>query len=206
MFILISKLILLKGKLKKWHKVNYSFLQSRITTTEKKLALLTPALQSHDASPALFAQEKDLLLKLSHLKKAYYSDLQQRSKLDFISCNDESYKYFFKKRATSRILTITDRHSVHCETQDSVSATFIDFYQDLLGSPAHSDNDFDSLMLQGPTISRENSEGLVAEVSYDEIHSAVFSMASDKSPGPDGFTHSVQLLKNFSNLENFFLR
>lgn len=97
MFVLISKLKLLKAKLKYWHRTNHSFLQSRIQSGEKKLPALTSATQNANAKHETFIAEKEMIVKLPNLKNAYYSDLQQRSKIDYISWNVENCHYFYAK-------------------------------------------------------------------------------------------------------------
>lgn len=54
MFVFISKLKLLKAKLKRWHSVNYSFIHSRIYSVEKKLVAISAATQNPNVAPKIF--------------------------------------------------------------------------------------------------------------------------------------------------------
>lgn len=155
MFILVSKLKLLKGKLKRWHGANYSFLQTRISCVEKKLASVTVALQVPNAPSDFYLQERSRLSQLRPLKQAYYSNLQQRSKLEFIRCNDESCKYFFAKiserRAATTLHSITDSNGILHESPTSVADSFVKFYRDLLGPHHGNASQFDFSQLEGPS-------------------------------------------------------
>lgn len=192
MFILIYKLKLLKVKLKHWHKRNFSFLDSRINSIENQLVSISIDTQNLNAPPGVFSQEKDLLQKLKHLKQAKYFDLQQRCKLDYIRCNDDNNKYFYaklvEKRAANAIHSITDCEGVYHDKPEAVATAFVRFYQNLLGT-SQTANFVDTSVLQaGAVLSATHSSMLTAHVTYEEIRTAVFSMHSDKSPGPDGFS------------------
>lgn len=121
MYVLVSKLKLLKAKLKHWHGVNFSFLHLHISSTEKQLTSISNAMQDLNASPKIFEQENTLLLKLQRLKKGRFSDLQQRIKIEYIRCNDENCRYCFakitEKRVNNFIHLITDHHGVHHDSQ-----------------------------------------------------------------------------------------
>lgn len=77
-------------------------------------------------------------MKLQHLKRAKYSNLQQRCKIDYTRLNDESSMFFFaklgEKRTTSFIHSITDQRGVCHDGQDEIIATFVSFNHSLIGS------------------------------------------------------------------------
>lgn len=76
MFILVSKLNLLKAKLKFWHRARLTHLHSRISSVETQLACIATVTQLPNAQDIVFAHEKHLLRELLLYKAAYYSDLQ----------------------------------------------------------------------------------------------------------------------------------
>lgn len=138
MFILVSKLKALKARLKKWHKGNFSFLDTRIHKVETQLSDLSAAIQVTHPSPEVFDQEMSLLLKLRNLKKAQHVNLQQRCKIDFIICNDENSKFFFArlsaKKASSYIHSIINSDGISHSSPDGVASAFVNLYTSLIGS------------------------------------------------------------------------
>ncbi|GFP98893.1 line-1 retrotransposable element orf2 protein, partial [Phtheirospermum japonicum] len=64
------------------------------------------------------------------------------------------------------------------------------FYKSLLGTTTSYIPIDPHVIGSGPTITPEQSESLVNNVSDDEIKAALFSIGEEKSPGPDGYTSS----------------
>ncbi|XP_074300380.1 uncharacterized protein LOC141631638 [Silene latifolia] len=133
-------------------------------------------------------------IKVQGLKQEL-KDCQQQAKVPNIIHDDCSSKLFYAKiqeRKQQQIIgQIKDRHGTDKIGLENVAAGFVDYYQSLLGasSPVSPlDNDFIQL---SPTVSREAADTLILPITNEEIKVVLFTIGSDKSPGPDGFSSAL---------------
>ncbi|XP_074313865.1 uncharacterized protein LOC141649063 [Silene latifolia] len=192
MFKLFGKLKNVRVSLYGLHKQNYSDIPNKVVVAKAALMDCQAMLQSCPLSPDLIHKEKQLLVDYNTLKQAEVSFLKQKAKVDNIKHGDFSSKYFFSRpqeRKNQQIIgRIVDRHGTERTGLSDVAEGFVDYYSHLLGSTTPTSPLDTSLIHQGSCVSPEDSASLIQPVSLDEIKAALFSIGSDKSPGPDGFS------------------
>ncbi|KAL2226608.1 UNVERIFIED_CONTAM: hypothetical protein Sindi_2019500 [Sesamum indicum] len=120
--------------------------------------------------------------------------LQQRAKMQWMKDGDRCSKVFFRKiaqrRVTSRILQINDENGTTHTEQGEVALEFLSYYQNLLGGTRRRvPMDIRYLRLwERHIITDEEAAHLLLPFSPDDVKQAVFDIAEDNAPGPDGFS------------------
>ncbi|KAL2243629.1 UNVERIFIED_CONTAM: hypothetical protein Sindi_0480900 [Sesamum indicum] len=144
----------------------------------------------------------ELLLQLEHCcrfilakaAKLEQSMLQQRAKMQWMKGGDQCSRVFFRKiaqrRSARRILQINDDHgATHTEPQEVVNE-FVMYYQNLLGGEQR--KDVIDLRFLRPWVrhllSEEDVNSLLLPFTPADVKQAVFDIAEDKAPGPDGYS------------------
>ncbi|XP_074271449.1 uncharacterized protein LOC141595384 [Silene latifolia] len=198
---LFSKLRNVKLKLINIHKCSFSWISEKVKVAYQQLQDCQLSLQTKPLDPSLLALEKNLLQTYLALKKAEKSSLLQRAKIQDIKYNDAPTSHYFARIAARKhqciIGRIKDRNGVDKEGLSDVNQAFIDYYQWILGQQTPVDT---TLMasLDGPKVPDSSWAELCREVEDKEIQTALFSIASNKSPGQDGF--SAQFFKTSWNI------
>lgn len=114
---------------------------------------------------------------------------KQRSRALWLQEGDKNSK-FFHSRATHRyrrnkIVEIKNSEGVVCSDKESISNTFIDYYQALFTSSQP--NNLDAALDDIPrTITKQMNAWLEAEYTREEVEQALKQMEPLKAPGPDG--------------------
>ncbi|KAH9608328.1 hypothetical protein KSS87_008911, partial [Heliosperma pusillum] len=133
---LFAKMKNVKLKLKDLHKSHYSNLSLRIDTCLAELYSCQEKIQQNRYTQDLYDQEKDLLNSYTRLRKTEGTMLKQRAKIEHISYNDSSSKYFFARlheRKQQQIIGhIIDKDGNNLIGVDNVAKGFIDYYKGLL--------------------------------------------------------------------------
>ncbi|KAL2231023.1 UNVERIFIED_CONTAM: Transposon TX1 uncharacterized protein [Sesamum indicum] len=120
--------------------------------------------------------------------------LQQRAKMQWMRDGDQCSRVFFRKiaqrRATRRILQINDEHGTTHTDPGEVVHEFVSYYQNLLGGNRRRTLvDINYLRPWARHIlPNEEASHLLAPFSPEEVKLAVFDIAEDKAPGPDGYS------------------
>ncbi|KAL2247993.1 UNVERIFIED_CONTAM: hypothetical protein Sindi_2651600 [Sesamum indicum] len=147
-------------------------------------------------------RQDELLLQLEHCcrfilakaAKLEQSMLQQRAKMQWMKGGDQCSRVFFRKiaqrRSARRILQINDDHgATHTEPQEVVNE-FVMYYQNLLGGEQR--RDVIDLRFLRPWVrhllSEEDVNSLLLPFTPADVKQAVFDIAEDKAPGPDGYS------------------
>ncbi|KAL2251927.1 UNVERIFIED_CONTAM: Retrovirus-related Pol polyprotein from type-1 retrotransposable element R2 [Sesamum indicum] len=120
--------------------------------------------------------------------------LQKRAKMQWMKDGDQCSRVFFRKiaqrRAIRRILQINDEHGTTHTDPGEVVHEFVSYYQNLLGGNRRRTL-VDSNYLRPwarHILSDEEASHLLAPFSPEEVKLAVFDIAEDKAPGPDGYS------------------
>jgi len=174
--------------IKRWkkHKIGDTRIQLTIV---KEVLLQLEAAQEHRV---LTAMELHLCRRLkSHstgLAAIEKSRIRQRSRLTYIRCGDANTK-FFHSRANAR----RRKNYIHClHTDGGITVAhqdkekvIHDYFRNHIGSAALRDS---TINWQALGYNQHDLSDLEVPFSQDEIKNIVYSMPSDKAPGPDGFT------------------
>ncbi|XP_074314105.1 uncharacterized protein LOC141649310 [Silene latifolia] len=168
------------------HKANYSGLAAKVKQAKQILETCQKQVQLNPLDINLLTREKKLLEKYWTLRKTERSSLIQRAKIQDINYNDASTSYFYVKIATRKhqsiIGKIRDKDGILREGMKDVNNAFVDYYQWLLGTTTTT-ADFPPEVLEGPRIQENDWDSLCRPVEDMDIKRALFSIASNKSPG-----------------------
>ncbi|MFS7905001.1 putative RNA-directed DNA polymerase [Helianthus anomalus] len=188
MFQVVKKLKLLKTPLRKLmhHQGN---LHENVKHARKELDECQCAA---DRDPS----NSDLMNKLSRLQvyKCAVRDealfLQQKSKVDWLELGVSNTKYFHNvvkaKNHRSRISSIKDANGNMVE-EGMVAQVMVDHYSKFFGSTTNVNVQPTPDLFQ-TKLTEGKAAFMVREVTDDEIRKAIFSIAGNKAPGPDGYT------------------
>ncbi|KAL2252874.1 UNVERIFIED_CONTAM: hypothetical protein Sindi_0082100 [Sesamum indicum] len=120
--------------------------------------------------------------------------LQQRAKMQWMKDGDQCSRVFFRKiaqrRVMRRILQINDENGFTHTDLGEVAHEFVSYYQNLLGGTRRRLS-VDIRYLRPWArhyITDEEANQLLLPLSADDVKQAVFDIADDKAPGPDGYS------------------
>jgi hypothetical protein len=114
---------------------------------------------------------------------------KQRAKT-FWHCDGDLNTRYFHAVATSRrkinkIIQLEDAHGVVCNSSEGLKSIARDYFNELFQQQV-GDRDV-VINAISRSILDDDNESLTAPFLVEEFHDAIFSMESDKCPGPDGF-------------------
>lgn len=121
--------------------------------------------------------------------------LKQRSKLHWLHVGDKNNKIFYnaiKERTTyNAIHEVTDPNGFCLRNMEDIKIEGVRFFSDLL---SHTPLEFTGISLDNlqtliPYRCTTQEQGLLlVDVTEAEVKQVIFSMSSNKAPGPDGYT------------------
>ncbi|KAL2230770.1 UNVERIFIED_CONTAM: hypothetical protein Sindi_1671400 [Sesamum indicum] len=147
-------------------------------------------------------RQNELYLLLEHCCRIVYAKaaklkqimLQQRAKMQWMKDGDQCSRVFFRKiaqrRVMRRILQINDENGIIHTDLGEVAHEFVSYYQNLLGGTRRRLSvDIRYLRLWARhCITDEEANQLLLPLSADDVKQAVFDIADDKPPRPDGYS------------------
>ncbi|XP_074301073.1 uncharacterized protein LOC141632425 [Silene latifolia] len=177
-FTLFGKFKHVKKRLKALHKENFNQISQRVHTARDQLSDCHKAIHEDFSSTDLYEKERELMATYLALKAAESTILKQKTKLDHISYNDSSSKYFsariHERQQQQLIGHIKDKDGNERIGLDSVAEGFIDYYQHLLGQ-SHPTSPIDVAFIQAnPCVPEDDIAGLIKPIGADEIRAAVY--------------------------------
>ena len=180
---------MLKNKIKDWTKCN-------LEPVGPLKAKILEELQSIDrkAECQRFLSEADLAKRLE-LKDLFERKVReeeikwkQRSRCRWLKEGDKNTK-FSHSLASTRMRDNRINHLMvngnRVQDREGITNHIIGFFGNLFSKNERCKPSLDNL--QNPTISEENAKWLEEEFKEEEVKTAIFSLASEKAPGPDGF-------------------
>ena len=193
MFRLCQKLKSVKVALKKFSVEHFSNLSGRVVGVRRELERVQCALQENPCDSVLLSEEASLSLLFGNLLRAEEGLVRQKSRIQWLNLGDQNTKFFFQAmkqhHSRSKITSISKEDGTRLEDPALVKEEIVTFYNTLLG-PQPRLQDIDRDLLQSAitqSVSDEQREVLVREVSDEEIRAVMFSLKDNKAPGPDGF-------------------
>ncbi|XP_022040145.1 uncharacterized protein LOC110942657 [Helianthus annuus] len=188
-FSVVKKLRMLKSPLRVL-LFQQGNLHRKVQELREKLDQIQRELDSNPAS--LTISEEETTTRRSYQEALLDEErfLKQKSKVDWLTVGDMNSAFFhssLKNRVHfSRISVIRDANGKVYE-DEHVQLAFVNHYENFLG------NRGDISLSPAPDLftnrlSSEVSGLMVRPVTHDEVKKALFSIGSDKAPGPDGFT------------------
>ncbi|KAL2225270.1 UNVERIFIED_CONTAM: hypothetical protein Sindi_3052500 [Sesamum indicum] len=130
------------------------------------------------------------------LAKGFLDEAQQlqRAKMQWMKDGDQCSRVFFRKiaqrRVRRRILQINDENGFTHTDLGEIAHEFVSYYQNLLGGTRRRLS-VDIRYLRPwarHCITDEEANQLLLPISADDVKQAMFDIADDKAPGPDGYS------------------
>ena len=92
------------------------------------------------------------------------------------------------RRINNTVHSIVNMGGVRVDKAGDITEAFLEYYKKLLGSKMQQRKRVKmGVIAEGPVVSAEQSQRLLAEYSSEDIKRAVFDIPGIKSPGPDGY-------------------
>ncbi|KAK9665053.1 hypothetical protein RND81_14G087100 [Saponaria officinalis] len=187
-----AKLRNVRYALRQLHKSIFSSIHQRLSHAKQALDSCQEALQQQPLDPHLQHQEEHLQTSYTKLRGVELSILCQRAKFSTIVHNDSSKRAFharIRERRHSQIIgKIFDRHGNFQTGLDKVAASFVEYYESLLGTSTPVDGLNHMFITLDDSLESNVWPDLTAQVTEAEIQAASQSIDIMKSPGPDGFS------------------
>jgi len=200
MFRLVSKLKVVKARLKDLNMEAFSDISQRTLQARENLRSTQMLLQSDPENIPLAELERGQRSAFIDLRRQEESFYKQKSRIRWLKEGDRNTRFFHnyvKARClNNQILSVKDSASVVVSDPVLVPKVFLSFFTDLLTPRVNvAKPDLQELT---SIIPRPLTEGqvcsLASPVSDLEVDNTLFSLAEGKAPGPDGFT--VEFFKN----------
>ncbi|XP_059663374.1 uncharacterized protein LOC132309039 [Cornus florida] len=192
MFQVVSKLKNLKQPLKSKFAKPMSSLKEEIQSAKASLSSCQLALDSALDNQALRTQEKHLLHSYTSLKLTEEKNCQQKSRIQWLKCGDSNTSYFYKFIASrnnrNKIAFISSSDGTLLKTEAAIKNEIVSYFHLCLGMNPHPPQDLEQLQtFIQPVILVSFMESLCLIPTDTEIKLCLFSLSSDKAPGPDGY-------------------
>ncbi|XP_022019073.1 uncharacterized protein LOC110919103 [Helianthus annuus] len=134
--------------------------------------------------------ETELIKKFHIASYDEESFLKQKAKLEWLSAGDGNTSFFHNfvksRNARNKIHLIRDANGIQHEGVD-VEKALVDHYANFLGIEAEVEElNMDGLFVN--TVNPELADHMIRPVTREEVKAAMFSIADNKAPGPDGYT------------------
>ncbi|XP_056691809.1 uncharacterized protein [Spinacia oleracea] len=192
MYQVVQKLKRMKGVFKELNRTGFNDIHAADIKAKQDLDLCQKNLHLAPGDSKLADREVEAAKRYKLMHAAYISFLKQKAKEAWAKDGDENSSLFHKS-IRARIIhnTVHAIHDMHgkwvCDLT-SVSAAFLEYYQNLLGTKASSRSHvMIDIVHVGPTLEQLQKDQLLAPVTNEEVKYAMFSINGDKAPGPDGF-------------------
>ncbi|GAA0170712.1 hypothetical protein LIER_24912 [Lithospermum erythrorhizon] len=146
-----------------------------------------------DPDNVALREKVDILKKASKsLSESELSFLKQKAKCQHLLETDKGTKYYHalinKNRARSHISYIVKEDGLKTTSYMEMADLFVDFYKGLFGTRRLSKPIDLDILGKGPCVPCDDTDGLVAPITGEEIKATLWEMDGDKAPGPDGFS------------------
>ncbi|XP_062104535.1 uncharacterized protein LOC133815746 [Humulus lupulus] len=143
---------------------------------------------------------KSLKIKLKELNRLQVGDIHLADYLtlqELLSCQselqlnprDKELIIKEKKAQESRVYSIKDKDGVQVHDHQQITAAFLNYYDDLLGSTmVNRMRVVPEVITLGPLIIESHVRILLCPYTNEEVKDATFAISGNKSPGPDGYS------------------
>ncbi|XP_074297110.1 uncharacterized protein LOC141627788 [Silene latifolia] len=175
----------------------FSFLNCWIEQPDYLKVVADAWYSSKAGSPILcfFEKLKSVKHALSRLHLKNFSNISARvneAKEKLTYCKNSGTQYFHAKIADRHhqqvIGIIQNKDGISHQGIDNVALAFQDYYQSLLGQEVAVESSATVSVPPGSTLSSEDQDMLINNISYDEIKAVIFGMDYTSSLGVDGFS------------------
>lgn len=186
-----SKIKILRSAIKQWAK-SKAVAENKIKTDlQTKLIQWNQERELRQDTEEELIKERDLQKELYKLNRKEEEEQRQKSRCLWLKAGDKNTSFFHNsvklRRSANNIEKITVEGS-EVRGQNQIMEAAASHFQNLLTEEHHEKRGWEILdSMENKTTAEQNIE-LDREITEAEIELTIRSMASDKAPGPDGFT------------------
>jgi len=144
----------------------------------------------------LLTEVNNTIGTLENEKKVFLDNhskrLSLRAQAKWYEEGERSNKYFLniiKKRSQQKLITNLDKQGTPLTKQQEIMTHVTDFYSALYDKK-DTDDDYDELLSDLPTLNQEDRNMLDAEITLDELR-RVLNGCGESAPGPDGIPYKI---------------
>ncbi|KAJ0855829.1 putative RNA-directed DNA polymerase transcription factor bZIP family [Helianthus annuus] len=190
MFRVVTKL---KGLKKPLRKLKYAQgnLHDKVEKLRAEVERIQKAVEEDPFNEELRSEEGVYVkeYKIALADEEYM--LKQKSRVHWLKVGDQNTKFFHKsvknRECRNRVNVIKDLEGTE-HSGDKVGDALVKYFKGIMGLKCGVEaiSDPDSLFLI--KLNKQEAEQMVVTVSRDEVKKAMFQIADEKAPGPDGYT------------------
>ncbi|KAJ0886252.1 putative RNA-directed DNA polymerase transcription factor bZIP family [Helianthus annuus] len=190
MFRVVTKL---KGLKKPLRKLKYAQgnLHDKVEKLRAEVERIQKAVEEDPFNEELRSEEGVYVkeYKIALADEEYM--LKQKSRVHWLKVGDQNTKFFHKsvknRECRNRVNVIKDLEGTE-HYGDKVGDALVKYFKGIMGLKCGVEaiSDPDSLFLI--KLNKQEAEQMVVTVSRDEVKKAMFQIADEKAPGPDGYT------------------
>ncbi|XP_071699442.1 uncharacterized protein [Rutidosis leptorrhynchoides] len=190
MFCVVKKLKALKKDLNKlnWQHGN---IFTNVEVLKRKLKDCQAKVDTFPHDTEIKAAAVQVLNDYTQACKDELKILKQKVRLKWLEDGDKNTKFFHgilkARKSKSRIESICNEHGQRF-FGDKVADQFVSHFQNFFGKASNVQPHDDIGDIFTNTLSVEDANEMVTDVTNDEIKEAIFDIDSNKASGPDGFT------------------
>ena len=192
-FQLCHKLRNLKGGLKTLAKDSRGREKLLADLAREKLMHCQQDLESQPSNTSLRAQEKLLMGDFLEALRVEEEVMRQKSRIQWLEAGDRNTAYFHNsiknRRNRKRIVSLIQPNGLQTITEDATKFEAIRYFKSMLGSTINTPSPgvIELRSIIQKRISNEHVTFLESIPTIEEIKDTMFSLHSNKAPGPDGF-------------------
>ena len=192
-FQLFQNLKRLKANLKTWAKNHFGKEKQIVTNARAALLECQTKIALYPNDMTYRALEKDLLSQFLDATHREEEVAKQKAKIHWLDVGDRNTKYFYNaikgRRNRNRIVKLKKRDGTITSNNDETKEETIRYFESMLGSsPPSTYSGLASIAsIVKKRISQDQFDILSSIPTDDEIKATLFSIHSNKAPGPDGF-------------------
>ncbi|GKV04879.1 hypothetical protein SLEP1_g16976 [Rubroshorea leprosula] len=183
-----EKLKALQMHLKQWNKDVFGNIDSQLDEALKNIETIDIKCEGQDITEDDMLKRKEGFENLWQCLKKKESLWRQKSRASWIKDGDANSHFFHRitngRRQRNMIHGVDDK-GTWIDDPDQVKLIILDHFKNQFSSQPQNRPSLEHMFSN--RLSRKDREMLEAEFTNEEIKEAVFSCASDKAPGPDGF-------------------
>lgn len=196
MFIITSKLKLIKRKLLDWNRANFGNIFDKKLLIENDLKNVNIEVLEKGMDEHLFLKEKALLSEYEKTLSNEEIFWKQKLRETWLSDGDQNIKFFHnstkQRRWINRISKIKNCQGSILSKPDDVASEAARFFDKILNNIEGSNfrGQLNIIKNLPKLINDDHNKILSKKFSEEEVKSVLMKMNPDKAPGPDGFPTS----------------
>ena len=190
MFILTTKMRLLKTEFQKIHKLYTSHISSRVQKARVDWNAAQTVLDQNPTAEEANMTEREMAKNYMQLCKEEESFFKQKSRIQWLQLGDKNTKFFHNsllhRQLRNKMHSLIDEDGNRVQDPQDIGKMATTYFEQLLTAP-YNPSAVNIAPLFHNTISETSSSSLSHPITNEEIKSALFSIPDNKAPGPDGF-------------------